>query len=204
VTGGEGGGLRPVAEAQLLEDVAHVRLDRGLADHEPLGDLAVAEAIGHQREHLTHGLGAKRNGWLAHRALPGEADLDRERLTRAGLPVTDLEDEERLAVMEIDPERPADRSTQDLEAALDRALEHGFSAAWYSRFAVGPDERAHSSFRPFEDAWDRAFSGRPVVTLCPFVIGELDARAALERMDWLAPMHDSVLLPQRGGGYADR
>jgi hypothetical protein len=43
------------------------------------------------------------------------------------------------------------------------------------------------------------------VTLCPFVIGEIDARAALEHMDWLAPLHDSVLVPERGGGYvADR
>jgi hypothetical protein len=29
----------------------------------------------------------------------------------------------------------------------------------------------------------------------------IDARAALEHMDWLAPLHDSVLLPEPGGGY---
>jgi hypothetical protein len=39
------------------------------------------------------------------------------------------------------------------------------------------------------------------VTLCPFVIGELDGRTALEQMDWLAEMHDGVLLPGAGGGY---
>jgi MEDS: MEthanogen/methylotroph, DcmR Sensory domain len=148
-----------------------------------------------------YALGAKRNGWLAHRSLPGEIDLDRERLTQAGLQVATLEDDERLEMMEIDPEGPAERSTEHLERALDRALERGFAAAWYSRFAVGPDERVHTAFRPFEDAWDRAFNGRRVVTLCPFVIGELDARTALERMDWLSELHDSVLLPGAGGGY---
>jgi hypothetical protein len=145
-----------------------------------------------------YALGAKRNGWLAHRALPGEADLDRERLSHAGLPVADLEGAERLAVMEIDPAGPAEGSTEVLERALDRALGRGFSAAWYARFAVGPEERAHADFLPFEHAWDRAFNGRPVVTLCPFVIGELDAETALDRMEWLAELHDSVL--QASGG----
>ena len=148
-----------------------------------------------------YALGAKRNGWLAHRSLPGQAELDRQRLSEAGLRVEELEEEGRLEMMEIDPEGPAENSTQRLEEALDRALERGFSAAWYARFAVGPDESAHTAFRPFEDAWDRAFNGRKVVTLCPFVIGELDASTALERMDWLSELHDSVLLPGAGGGY---
>jgi MEDS: MEthanogen/methylotroph, DcmR Sensory domain len=148
-----------------------------------------------------YALGAKRNGWLAHRSLPGETDLDRERLSQAGLRVAELEEEGRMEMMEIDPAGPADRSTERLERALDRALERGFAAAWYARFAVGPDEDAHAAFRPFEDAWDRAFNGRKVVTLCPFVIGELDARTALERMDWLSELHDSVLLPGADGGY---
>jgi MEDS: MEthanogen/methylotroph, DcmR Sensory domain len=148
-----------------------------------------------------YALGAKRNGWLAHRSLPGESDLDRDRLSNAGLNVAELEAEERLAIMEIDPEGPAEGSTEVLERALDEALERGFAATWYSRFAVGPDESAYSAFRPFEDAWERAFSGQRVVTLCPFVVGEIDARAALEQMDWLANMHDSVLLPSAGGGY---
>jgi hypothetical protein len=148
-----------------------------------------------------YALGAKRNGWLAHRSLPGESDLDRERLSAAGLPVAELEADERLAMMEIDPEGPAEGSTEQLERALDEALERGFSAAWYARFAVGPGESVHTAFRPFEDAWDRAFHGRKVVTLCPFVIGELDARTALERMDWLSELHDSVLLPGPDGGY---
>lgn len=152
-----------------------------------------------------YGLGAKRNGWLAHRSLPGEMDLDRDRLSRAGLDVEELEDEGRLEMMEIDPEGPPETSTQRLEEALDRALERGFAAAWYARFAVGPDEAAYSAFRPFEDAWDRAFSGRRVVTLCPFVIGEVDGRTALEQRGWIAEMHDSVLLPGGAGGYvADR
>ena len=37
--------LRAIAQPQLLQHVPHVRLDRGLADHQPLGDLAVAQAL---------------------------------------------------------------------------------------------------------------------------------------------------------------
>lgn len=70
-----------------------------------------------------YALGAKRNGWLAHRSLPGESDLDRERLSKAGLQVAELEEEGRMEIMEIDPEGPAEGSTERLERALDEALE---------------------------------------------------------------------------------
>ena len=40
--------LGTVAEPELLEHVAHVRLDRGLADHEPLRDLAVPKPLREQ------------------------------------------------------------------------------------------------------------------------------------------------------------
>ena len=50
--GGERRRLRSVAEAQLLEDIAHVGLDRRLAQEQPLGDLAVAQALGHEPEDL--------------------------------------------------------------------------------------------------------------------------------------------------------
>jgi hypothetical protein len=42
----------PVSQAQLGEDVAHVRLDRGVADDELAGDLGVGAPGGQQAQHL--------------------------------------------------------------------------------------------------------------------------------------------------------
>src|SRR4051795_6222048 len=47
-----------------------------------------------------YALGLRRNGWLFHRALPGQAEADREALTGAGLPVAELESEGRFEVSE--------------------------------------------------------------------------------------------------------
>src|SRR5580704_9517113 len=44
---------RPVLAAELLEDVAHVRLHGVLAEEEEHGDLRVVLAIGHQTQHVT-------------------------------------------------------------------------------------------------------------------------------------------------------
>src|SRR5262245_27032891 len=49
---GAGGGLASGADVELRQDVRDVHA-RGLAaDHEPVGDLPVAEAVGQEREHL--------------------------------------------------------------------------------------------------------------------------------------------------------
>jgi hypothetical protein len=42
--------LDAVAQAELLEDVRHVGLDRRVADDQPLGDLGVREVLGDQAE----------------------------------------------------------------------------------------------------------------------------------------------------------
>src|SRR4029078_8671165 len=54
--------LRPVADVELAEHVADVRLDGLLADAEPLGDVLVAEALGDQREDFALALAQR----LAH------------------------------------------------------------------------------------------------------------------------------------------
>src|SRR3954452_22306279 len=48
-----------------------------------------------------YALGLRRNGWLFHRALPGQAEVDRAGLTAAGLPVAELEAEERFELCEL-------------------------------------------------------------------------------------------------------
>jgi hypothetical protein len=62
--------VNAVAHAQLHEDPLHVGLDRGLLDHQLLGDLAVAEPARQQRQHV-----ALARGQLAEsRLLAGHDD----------------------------------------------------------------------------------------------------------------------------------
>src|SRR6266536_3873232 len=51
------GGLGPVGQAKLRQDVAHVRLDRLLGEHELPGDLSVGLALGDEPEHVHLSLG---------------------------------------------------------------------------------------------------------------------------------------------------
>jgi hypothetical protein len=148
-----------------------------------------------------YALGAKRNGWIAHRSMAGEAQLDRERLTRAGLEVETLESDGRLAVVEFDPDADPEASPQPWQKALDEALGRGRSALWYSRHAVGPDETQYEGVVAFEVAWDQAFKEKPVVTLCPYVVGDLSGSGAIERMQDVSEFHDGLLVPSRDGDY---
>ncbi len=146
-----------------------------------------------------YALGAKRGGWLAHRSIRGEADDDREQLAGCGLDARQLEAEERMSVVEFDPEEAPDQSTAPWERALDEALERGHKALWYSRFAVGPDEETFAAVLPFERAWEQRFKGRPVVTLCPYIVGELDGAATLDRLADVSALHEGVLVSGRDG-----
>ena len=146
-----------------------------------------------------YALGARRNGWLVHRSVQGEGQSDRAALEAAGLDVGALERERRTAIVEFDPAEPREESTAPWERGLDDALARGLSGLWYSRFAVGPDEAAYGLVLEFERAWEACFHGRPVVTLCPYVVGELGAGATLDRFDALAEIHDAMLMPAGNG-----
>jgi MEDS: MEthanogen/methylotroph, DcmR Sensory domain len=148
-----------------------------------------------------YALGAKRDGWMAHRSIAGEAELDRERLSGAGLDVEALESAGRLAIVEFDPKEDPDASPEPWQNALEDALGRGLSALWYSRFAVGPDESQYEGVVAFEVAWDQAFKDKPVVTLCPYVVGDLSDSGASERMQGVSEFHDGVLVPNRDAGY---
>jgi hypothetical protein len=139
-------------------------------------------------------LGAKRQGFLVHRAMPGDGANDRERLTSAGLDVDGLEAREQLTIVEIDPDQPPESSTQPWQQVLERSLSGGYSALWYSRFAVGPDEAEYSNILLFERAWTECFVGQPVVTLCPYIVGALNGTQTLERMSEVSHVHEGVLV----------
>jgi MEDS: MEthanogen/methylotroph, DcmR Sensory domain len=146
-----------------------------------------------------YALGARRGGWLVHRALPGEGDADRARLAGAGLAVETLEAAGHLLIEEFDPAEAPEHSTDRWEQALDEALGRGYSALWYSRFAVGRDAQQYATVLLFEEAWDACFRGRPVVTLCPYIVGELGAGAALDRLARVAELHRGVLVQSDDG-----
>jgi MEDS: MEthanogen/methylotroph, DcmR Sensory domain len=148
-----------------------------------------------------YALGAKRGALCVHRAWIGERELARERFAAAGLDVVGLEDAGVLEVVEFDPDEPPLASAAHWGQRLEDALRDGFSALWYARFAAGADEGLYRSVDAYERAWDEAFHGRQVVTLCPYVVGALHAVTVLDRLAEVTEMHDGVLVPEARGGY---
>jgi hypothetical protein len=134
-----------------------------------------------------YALGAKRNGWLFHRTL--DAESDRAALTAAGLDVAALEADGRMVFDEISLDISVEDYVHAWEPQLEAALARGYDAAWWARFPIGGELIARSA--EYEAAWDAHFHDRPCVSLCLFIVGDLER-------DQLAPQlaltHDSVLL----------
>ena len=137
-----------------------------------------------------YALGAKRNGWLFHRSIAGNADADRASLSEAGLDVDRLVAEGRMVFSEIDPGISVDEWVHAWEPEMDAALARGFDAAWWARFPIGPDATIIERSVEYDTAWDAHFSNRPCVSLCLYIVGEVerDQRAAE-----IAATHDRLL-----------
>jgi hypothetical protein len=151
-----------------------------------------------------YALGVRRGGWLVHRARPAEQDAHRAALEAAGLPVRELEAEGRMAIAELDPSAPAEETAEAWARELDAALARGHKAGWYARSATGPGTTEYEQIIEHEHAWEGRFHGRPVVTLCPFVVGALDPEEQAARADTIAVMHDPVLIANLDGGFDER
>jgi len=136
-----------------------------------------------------YALGASRGGWVVHHALPGECDRDRERLGAGGLDVRGLEAAGSLVLFEFDPAEAPQDAAERFEPLLADALGQGHSALWYSRFPIGPGAGDFANATAYDRAWDARFRGRPVVTLCPYVLAGDEAG---ERIAHLAGWHDAV------------
>jgi hypothetical protein len=147
-----------------------------------------------------YALGARRGGWLAHRTFPGNADRERALLTEAGLDVAGLEAEDRMVFVDLDPETPAEGSADPWREALDAALARGLTGLWYARFPVGEAGVPFDYIIAIEREWHRMSRGRPVVTICPFLVGDVDGRESLSR---LAETHTAVLVPGAKPGEFD-
>jgi MEDS: MEthanogen/methylotroph, DcmR Sensory domain len=137
-----------------------------------------------------YALGASRGGWVVHHALPGQCDRDRERLGNGGLDVATLEADGSLVLFEFDASESPEEAAERFEPLLAGALDRGHSALWYSRFPIGPGANDFAAATAYDRAWDARFRGRPVVTLCPYVLAgdETD-----ERIAHLGGWHDAVL-----------
>jgi len=139
-----------------------------------------------------YALGARRGGWLAHRTLPGGAEQERALLIEAGLDVAGLEAQDRMVFVDLDPDAPAEGSADPWRDALDAALARGLTGLWYARFPVGEAGVPFEYIVAVEREWHRMSRGRPVVTICPFLVGDVDGEDELRRV---AETHTAVLVP---------
>lgn len=137
-----------------------------------------------------YALGAKRNGWLFHRSIEGQADCDRAALEAAGLDVAGLEAEGRMVFSEISIGITVDDYVHAWESELEAALARGFDAAWWARFPIGPDADIIDRSVEYDAAWDAHFHDKPCVSLCLFIVGDAE-RAG--RMAQIGATHDQVL-----------
>jgi hypothetical protein len=53
----------------------------------------------------------------------------------------------------------------------------------------------------YEREWHDAFRDRPVVTICPFIVGGLDGPATVDALAEMSENHTGVLIPEAGGGF---
>ena len=138
-----------------------------------------------------YALGARRGGWLAHRTLPGRGDHERALLSGAGLDVAGLEAEDRMVFVDLDPDTPPEGSADPWRAALDAALARGLTGLWYARFPVGEAGVPFEYILAIEREWHRMSRNRPVVTICPFLVGDVEGDEALAG---IAATHTAVLV----------
>jgi hypothetical protein len=141
-----------------------------------------------------HALGARRGAWLVHRTPPGGAAAARADLAGAGLDVAGLERDGRLAIIPLrrglSPEEDADRLSRRVAGALAK----GYSAVWHTHSGGSCERPEWAAALGYDRAWDARFRGLQVITLCPFVVGDLDPAHMLDRFATLAEFHDGVLV----------
>jgi MEDS: MEthanogen/methylotroph, DcmR Sensory domain len=141
----------------------------------------------------------RRNGFVVHRSLPGQADAERAALKAAGLDLGTLEDSGRFVVDETAITEPPETWAQAWTATVDEALERGFDAVWWTGYPIAPDYQGYRMALEYDRAWEACFAGRPSVSLCLYVVEGLDEEERRARMDDLAPIHEALLVSEPGG-----
>jgi hypothetical protein len=146
-----------------------------------------------------YALGARRDGWLVHRAMPGAEEAERAELQAAGLDLGTLEREGRLVVHEIELAQPPPEYGVELERPFGEALDRGLRGMWYARFAVGDELVPLETVLDYDRHYEARFADWPTVTLCPFVVGELADGAAADGLAAIAAVHDGLAVMGDGG-----
>jgi hypothetical protein len=146
-----------------------------------------------------YSLGAKRGGWLFHRSFNGTTDADRLTLTNAGLDVAGLESSGRMAFGEVGPGITPQDWVGVWLPAFEAALARGFNSAWWARFPIGPDEGIIRRSEAYDRIWDESLHGRPCVSLCLFIVGDLEAAEQAGRVEFLQSTHDAVIVGRPDG-----
>ncbi|MEA2449377.1 MAG: hypothetical protein QOG63_1309 [Thermoleophilaceae bacterium] len=141
-----------------------------------------------------YALGLRRDGWLFHRALPGQGEADREALTAAGLPVGELEAEGRFEICELPISDPPETWAEPWVPLVEQRIAAGFDAVWWSRFPIGPDDGLYDLALRYDRYWEAAFHGRRAVSLCVYIVGGLDGSARDARVSDLREIHDRTIL----------
>jgi DcmR-like sensory protein len=143
-----------------------------------------------------YGLGLRRNAWLFHRSLPGQADQDRQALSASGLDVEPLERSGRMEVCELPIADPPETWAQPWVPVVDRHLAEGYDAVWWSRFPIGGDDDLFQVALQYDRHWDDCFRGRSAVSLCVYIVGDLPQESRDKRAAHLHEMHDATLTLQ--------
>jgi hypothetical protein len=89
-----------------------------------------------------------------------------------------------MVIVEMDYDEPAEGSAEPWRAAIDAALERGCTGLWYARSRV-PAEHVDGMLA-VEREWHRMSRDKPVVTICPFIVGDADEAVVAE-------MHTAVV-----------
>ena len=142
-----------------------------------------------------YAVGARRNGWLLHHALPGRAAEERAALTAAGLDIAALEAEGRMLIDEWAISEPPETWAQRWVAVAQRAIARGFDAVWWTGYPVGPDDELYRTLVAYDQAWEACIHGRPSVSMCLYIAEGLPEPERDRREAQLGAFHDALLVP---------
>jgi DNA-binding CsgD family transcriptional regulator len=146
-----------------------------------------------------YALGVRRNGWILHRSIPGRLDADRRGLTAAGLDVGALERDGLIAIAESTTSEPPDAWAHRWGAVADEALHRGFDAVWWTGPPIASREEMFQLGLAYDRALDECIHGRPAVTMCLYLVGDLSEAERSSRAEALAQIHDALLMSGPNG-----